>query len=160
MSGILSSRANSTDQVVLLDANLDQFKPVSGLYLMGMIGTGLAIFAFFAALVVAFIWRAQTPDYWTPVELPSLLWVSSAVILVSSVAAEFARRFLVRGRKALYRRWLAATAALGSVFLALQVASWRQLANAGAYVVENPHASFYYIFTACTDATWCWDSRR
>ncbi len=147
MSGILSTRVNSTDQVVLLDADLDQLRPPSGLYLMGMLGTGLAIFAFFAALVVAFFWRAQTPDYWTPVELPSLLWVSSAVIIVSSITAEFARRYLTRGRKSLYRRWLGITASLGTLFLALQVASWKQLANAGAFVVENPHASFYYLFT-------------
>ena len=147
MSGILSSRVTSTEQVVLLDADLGPFRPPSGLYLMGMLGTGMAIFAFFAALVVAFVWRAQTPDYWTPVRLPSLLWFSSAVIVVSSVAAEFARRYLVRGLKMLYRRWLALTAVLGTVFLLLQVASWKQLADAGAFVVENPHASFYYIFT-------------
>ncbi len=130
-----------------METELDQFRPVSGLYLLGMLGTGSAIFAFFAALVVAFVWRAQTQDYWTPVELPSLLWVSSAVIAVSSVTAEFARRYLVRGLKMLYRRWLGGTAALGTVFLLLQVASWKQLANGGAFVVENPHASFYYIFT-------------
>ncbi|MEO8026855.1 MAG: cytochrome c oxidase subunit 3 [Bryobacteraceae bacterium] len=147
MSGLLSNRVSSTEQVVVMDAALDQPKPPTGLYLMGMAGTGLAIFAFFAALVVAFVWRSQTRDYWTPVELPSLLWVSSGVILISSVAAEFARRYLRRGLKTLYRRWLGITAVLGIAFLTLQVASWKQLADEGAFVVENPHASFYYIFT-------------
>ena len=147
MSGILSTRVNSTEQVVLINAEFEHFRRPSGLYLMGMLGIGLAIFAFFAALVVAFIWRAQTPDYWTPVELPSLLWLSSAVIVISSVSAELARRYLIRGLKRMYRRWLAVTASLGTLFLVLQVASWKQLANAGAFLAENPHASFYYIFT-------------
>ena len=39
-------------------------------------------------------------------------------------------------------------AALGVLFLVLQVLSWRQLIRPGAVLVENPHASFYYIFTA------------
>ena len=38
--------------------------------------------------------------------------------------------------------------ALGALFLAGQLAAWRELIRAGLYLTTNPSADFFYIFTA------------
>jgi len=67
--------------------------------------------------------------------------------VLSSVTFETARRVFRRGRPRLALRFLLATAALGLAFLAAQVDAWRQLVKEGAYLMENPHGAFFYIFT-------------
>jgi cytochrome c oxidase subunit 3 len=42
---------------------------------------------------------------------------------------------------------LLVTASLGAGFLASQLSAWRELVNEGAYLMQNPHSSFFYLFT-------------
>ena len=67
------------------------------MYRIGLLIACGSILAFFAALVVAFYWRSRTPPFWAPVALPHTLWLSTAIILVSSVTFEAARRAYRRG---------------------------------------------------------------
>ncbi|HML18586.1 MAG TPA: cytochrome c oxidase subunit 3 [Bryobacteraceae bacterium] len=148
MSRILSDRAEKTDQVVVLPASLeDPDKSTPGIYRVGLIAILVAIFAFFAALVLAYCWRASHPPFWTPIELPNTLWFSTGVILVSSVTMESARRVFRKGHWRLASRLLLATACLGGVFLASQLTAWRELVRQGVYLTQNPHSSFFYLFT-------------
>jgi len=107
------------------------------------LGTVTMLFAAFAS---AYIVRRSGSD-WRPVSLPSILWVNTFVLAVSSVALEMAVRF---GR---HRRWESARAAfvaaftLGLAFLVGQVSAWQQARAAGIYVSTNPHASFFFILT-------------
>jgi cytochrome c oxidase subunit 3 len=39
------------------------------------------------------------------------------------------------------------TATIGAAFVASQLTAWRRLMDQGAYLMDNPHGSFYYIFT-------------
>ena len=147
MSELISPRAARTEEVVVLPATLEEPRRPSGLFWMFLLCFfGYLVFTF-AALIAAFLWRAQTRAYWQQVHLPLLLWYSSAVIVLSSGAMETAHWFYRRARHRLYRRWMVAAAALGVGFLVLQTLSWRQLIQQGSFLVENPHASFYYIFT-------------
>lgn len=148
MSELISPRAERTGEVVVLPAALEEPRRPSGLFWMFLLCFfGYLVFTF-AALIAAFLWRAQTRAFWQEVHLPPLLWYSSGVIVVSSAAIEAAHRCYRRARHRLFRQWLAVAAALGLVFLVLQTLSWRQLIQQGSFLVENPHASFYYIFTA------------
>jgi len=100
----------------------------------------------FAAFTSAYVVRRSGSD-WRHVALPSILWINSGVLLASSIAVEFAQRHGARGR------WRASTAAmlsafvLGLVFLAGQVAAWRQMAAAGVYLPTSPHSSFFFMLT-------------
>jgi cytochrome c oxidase subunit 3 len=148
MSRILSDRAEKTDQVVVLPSSLeDAAKAPPGLYRVGLIAILIAIFAFFAALVIAYYWRSAHPPFWAPIALPDTLWASTAVILISSVTLEIARRWFRKGRWRFASKMLLATACLGGVFLALQLTAWRQLVAEGVYMTQNPHSSFFYLFT-------------
>jgi cytochrome c oxidase subunit 3 len=148
MARIVSDRANRTDQMVVLPSSLeDPNKAPPGSFRILIWTLCASISAFFAALVIAYVWRAGNGPYWQPVTFPPVLWFSTVTILLSSVTFETARRVFRRGRFRSALRFLIATAVLGLVFLAAQLDAWRQLVKEGAYLMENPHGAFFYIFT-------------
>ncbi len=100
----------------------------------------------FAAFTSAYIVRRSGTD-WRHVALPSILWINTAILALSSIAVEFAHTHGTR------RRWRASAiamliaVALGVTFLSGQVAAWRQLAAAGVYLPTNPHSAFFFMMT-------------
>src|SRR5271169_5742837 len=148
MSRLLSDRAEKTDQVVILAVSLeDPSHSPPGLYRVGLVATLISIFVFFFSLVLAYYWRSSRPHFWSPIPLPETLWTSTVLILLSSVTFEAARRMFRRGRWRLASRLLIATACLGAGFLASQITAWRELVKQGAFLAQNPHSSFFYLFT-------------
>jgi cytochrome c oxidase subunit 3 len=148
MARLVSDRAEKTDSVVVLPSSLeDSQKAPPGTYRVILVSTCGSIFAFFAALVIAYYWRSKTPPFWDPIPLPNALWVSTALILASSVTFETARRVFRKGEYRLASRFLVATGCLGAAFLASQLTAWRELVATGAFLAQNPHSSFFYLFT-------------
>lgn len=148
MSRLLSDRAEKTSQVLVLPASIeDPSKPVPGLYRVGLLAVCVSIFVFFFSLVLAYYWRSSHPPFWEPVKLPGTLWISTALILASSVSFEAARRVFRRGLWRLASRLLLVTACLGAGFLAAQLTAWRELFREGVFMSQNPHSSFFYLFT-------------
>jgi cytochrome c oxidase subunit 3 len=116
-------------------------------YRIGM-WVGLASIAMmFTSLSSAYIVRSATANDWRPLAIPPVLFASTALILVSSVTLEVARRKLKHSFQNLYARYLLLTALLGLGFLASQLIAWRQLAAQGIYVSSHPHSSFFYLLT-------------
>jgi cytochrome c oxidase subunit 3 len=145
---LLSDRAGKTSRVVVLPASLeDPSKSPPGMYRLGLLIACGSILAFFVALVFAFYWRASTPPFWAPVALPRTLWLSTAIILVSSVTFEAARRTYRHGRHRVAAQLLVVTACLGAAFLASQLSAWLNLVHRGFYLAQNPYSSFFYMFT-------------
>jgi cytochrome c oxidase subunit 3 len=95
----------------------------------------------FAALASAMVVRQGASAEWLHFELPRVLYAAAAILLVSSVTMEFARR---RARKA----WLLATAALGVATLCCIYIAWRELGAQGVLLATSGSASFFYVFTA------------
>lgn len=115
------------------------------------IGVWLAmasILMLFVALTSAYIVRSASATDWQPVTMPKVLWLSTALIMISSVTVEVARRSLKQQRNSGYVLWLAITAILGVGFLGSQIIAWRQLVRQGVYLASNPSNSFFYLFTA------------
>src|SRR5207302_6014501 len=102
----------------------------------------------FTALASSYIVRSASGDDWRPIVMPKVLWLSTAVILISSFTMEVSRRSLKALNDAGYGRWLAITLILGLGFMASQLMAWRQLVRQGVYMSSNPHSSFFYLFTA------------
>jgi cytochrome c oxidase subunit 3 len=100
---------------------------------------------------------------WVPVRLPwALLLANTAVLIVSSITIDLARREITR-EAALApvqsipgvslgdeRRfpWLALTTVLGLLFLGGQLFVWRKLSAGGFHFVGGTSSSFVYILTA------------
>jgi cytochrome c oxidase subunit III len=127
---------------------------------------------FFAILVALFFARQagthmdprtheQIGD-WHPVLLPPILFLNTAVLLLSSLTMEVARRNIFReidvleewlglGHPALQRTlpWMAGTLALGLLFLFGQWVAWLQLIAQGFAFnhASTPASYFFYIIT-------------
>ena len=107
-----------------------------------------SIVMLFTALTSSYIVRSASGNDWQPIVMPKVLWLSTALIMISSVTMEISRRSLKRQSDAGYGRWLLITVVLGLGFLASQLIAWRQLVRQGVYLASNPYNSFFYLFTA------------
>jgi cytochrome c oxidase subunit III len=107
-----------------------------------------SIVMLFTALASAYIVRSASGNDWRPIVMPKVLWLSTALILVSSMTMEISRRSLKEQRNEGYGRWLLLTVGLGLGFLVSQLIAWRQLIRQGVYMASDPHSSFFYLFTA------------
>jgi cytochrome c oxidase subunit 3 len=100
---------------------------------------------------------------WIPVKLPiALLLVNTGLLLLSSIAAELARRQMARQAAFGPLRsvpgvslgpgkglpWLGITVVLGGGFLTGQWIAWRVLAERGFYLASSASSSFVYLLTA------------
>ena len=127
---------------------------------------------FFAILVAVFFARqagthmdARTHEQigdWHPVLLPPILYLNTAVLLLSSLVMEIARQNIFReidvleewlglGHPALRRAlpWVMATLGLGTVFLVGQWTAWKQLTAQG-FAFDHwstPASYFFYVIT-------------
>jgi cytochrome c oxidase subunit 3 len=105
-----------------------------------------AVIMLFAGLSSAYIVLRGMPT-WQNIELPSLLWPNTAILLMSSVAIELARRAVRRNDIQSMKRWLIVGGFLGLAFLVGQLAAWRQLVNEGVYLPSTLQSGFFYILT-------------
>jgi len=124
---------------------------------------------FFIALVSVFFVDKNTGHInttghyvkeWAPTLLPRILWLNTAILLLSSVSAELARQSMFReddvmdewiglGRPITRRAtaWLSVTLAFGLAFLAGQWMAWRELAAKRVFIGSNASSKFFYIIT-------------
>jgi cytochrome c oxidase subunit 3 len=108
----------------------------------------VSIVMFFMGMVAAFIFLRATNHKWTPLEIPKIVWFNTAVLLTSSAIIELARRKLVKGAVAQFRKIWLGVIALGILFVLGQLFAWRELVAAGYYLSSTQASSFFYIFTA------------
>ncbi|MCI0364975.1 MAG: cytochrome c oxidase subunit 3, partial [Phycisphaerales bacterium] len=106
-----------------------------------------AIVMFFAALTSTYVVRRGLGNDWVSTPLPPVIWVNTAVLLLSSAVLEIARRRLHRGARESFNRWWTAGTVLGCLFLAGQYIAWRELWTAGIYLATNPSSSLFYVFS-------------
>lgn len=109
----------------------------------------LVVLMTFGGLIGAYIVLATNRALeWQPFNLPIQVWVSTLIILASSVAYELFHRAVSAGDLRSSRRYLVATTVLGAFFIASQLIVWLELVNRGLYMRGNPYAGFFYILTA------------
>ena len=114
-------------------------------YYTGMLVLLAGVTMLFAAFTSAYIVRKGISDDWRPTALPTLVWVNTLVLLVSSLTLERARRLY--GQTDALARWWLATTGLGVIFLLGQLVVWQQMVGAGIYLRTNPSSAFIYILT-------------
>ena len=114
----------------------------TGLYVLLAASTML-----FAAFTSAMVVRRGLSDDWVSMPKPPILLVNTAVLLLSSVAIEMARRSLKAGGRTRFNGWWTAGTALGMAFLGGQAMAWKQLSATGVFISTNPSSSFFYVLT-------------
>lgn len=109
---------------------------------------GLAgVVMLFAAISSAMIVRSAGED-WLHVQLPPVLWFSTALLLGSSLVFEMAKRAARQHGPRTMRMWVALTALLGVGFVAAQLSGWSALLAQGVVLKGQPSGAFFYLLTA------------
>lgn len=145
---LLSDRAGKTSEVVVLPASTeDAAKATPGLVRIGLLLAMGSMAVLFGSLVFAYYWRKTEPGIWDQSPLPGTLWISTAIILASSVVFEMGRRLYAKGEHSRADRYFWIAGALGVAFLGAQAKAWLDLIGAGVYLRQNPYSSFFYLFT-------------
>jgi cytochrome c oxidase subunit 3 len=125
----------------------DEFRPDK--YRVGMGLILLVVLMTFGGLIGAYVVLATNQALeWKPFSLPFQVWISTALIIVSSIDYELAKKSLLEGNQSKARKWFLITAILGAVFIASQLLAWFNLVNQGYYATGNPYAGLFYILTA------------
>jgi cytochrome c oxidase subunit III len=140
---------------------------------LGMICAIATVSMVFVSLTSAYVVRRGLPTFddssrtyfrdWGEVQLPwVLLAINTAILLVSSLTMEGARRDITRRAALAPVRsipgvslgeersfpWLGVTVVLGLGFLVGQWIAWGELKGRGFFVYTNPNSSFVYLLTA------------
>ncbi|HST50757.1 MAG TPA: cytochrome c oxidase subunit 3 [Pyrinomonadaceae bacterium] len=108
-----------------------------------------SILMMFTALASAYVVRSGMPTSvdWHGGTMPSFVYLSTALIIASSLTFTRAKAALAHVEESAYRLWLSVTLLLGLGFLSSQLLAWRQLVSQGLYLASNPHSSFFYVLT-------------
>jgi cytochrome c oxidase subunit 3 len=112
----------------------------------------ISILMFFLGLCTAFLVLKHVSQTWVPLHLPRILWLNTAILLLSSYTLEKARWRLSAIDFPGFRMLWRVTTILGISFLAGQLIAWLQLVATGIYIASNQASSFFYIFTAAHGA--------
>jgi cytochrome c oxidase subunit 3 len=120
---------------------------VGNRYRIGMLVSLASIAMLFTSLSSAYIVRSGVTYDWYPIAVPRVMFGSTTLILLSSLAIEIARRKLKQSLAASYSHYLLLTGLLGLGFLVSQLFAWRQLEAQGIYISTHPHSSFFYVLT-------------
>ncbi len=103
--------------------------------------------AVFALLTAAYFIRMAYAD-WQSIPIPALLWLNTAILILSSCMLQWARNAAARGGTVDgVRPGLLAGGVLAFAFLIGQYFVWRQLESLGFFVDSNPSNSFFYLIT-------------
>lgn len=105
-----------------------------------------SILMMFAAFTSAYIVK-QAAGNWLEFPIPSLFFINTGVILVSSIVLQYAYVSFKNGNEKIYKFGLLAAFILGIAFVALQVNGWNELFAMGIDLKGNPSGSFLYLIT-------------
>jgi cytochrome c oxidase subunit 3 len=101
----------------------------------------------FALFISAYAMRISFVD-WMPLPRPRLLALNTAVLVLASVAMQWAVYAARRRDTQGVRGGLLAGGALTFAFVAGQLAVWMQLSDAGYFVATSAATGFFYLLTA------------
>jgi len=101
----------------------------------------------FALFISAYAMRISFVD-WMPLPRPRLLALNTAVLVLASVAMQWAVYAARRRDTQGVRGALLAGGALTFAFVAGQLAVWMQLSDAGYFVATSAATGFFYLLTA------------
>ena len=113
---------------------------------------GLVVFlavvgSLFALFTLAYSMRMHMGD-WRALPVPTVLWINTSVLVLSSVALHLAQVAAGRGEAERMKAGLLAGGGLTLAFLGGQLLAWRQLIEAGYFAASNPANAFFYLLTA------------
>ena len=139
--------------------------PEQGTFAQPTAMVGLLTFLFvatsvFGLFVVSYNFRMELGD-WLSVPKPGLLWFNTVLLILSSIAFQWARNAANREDERTMQLGMIAGGVSSLAFIGGQFLAWRALTTAGYYLTANPANDFFYLITALHGAhvlggLWVW----
>ena len=117
-------------------------EPLGFMLWLGVAGSSLL----FTSIFIIFLVRMHK-EIGHLVVLPDMFWLSTLVILFSSITLHEANLAFMNERFLHYRVFLGATLLLGVTFILLQAGGWAEMINSGVFDHANTSAGFIYLLT-------------
>jgi cytochrome c oxidase subunit 3 len=111
--------------------------------------TFLAVITSLFGLFISAYWMRMEHAHgdWNPLAVPRLLWLNTALLILSSAGMQWARAAARRAQPDRLRVALIAGGVLALAFLAGQLLAWRQLSASGYFMASSPAIAFFYLLT-------------
>jgi len=105
-----------------------------------------SIMMMFGALTSAYIVKHAQGD-WLEYSMPSYFYISTVVLLLSSITLHVAYSSFLKNNETLYKGGLILTLILGLSFVVFQYLGWTTLFSRGVDLKQNVSGSFLYLIT-------------
>lgn len=100
----------------------------------------------FSLLAVSYYVRMELGD-WIPMAEPSLLWVNTATLILSSILFQLARNTAQGENLQRARTQFVGAGVFAILFVVGQAVAWQQLSSNGFTVANGPASAFFYLLT-------------
>ena len=101
----------------------------------------------FALFISAYSIRMEYGD-WRPMPEPTILWVNSGILVLSSIFLQYAWNAAKRQNLDAVRVGVAGGGVLAVGFIIGPLMAWNQLMAGGYFIFGNPANAFFYVLTA------------
>lgn len=121
-------------------------------YAMPTAKVGLRLFmavvtVVFSLMIIVYSDRMMFHD-WDTLADPWLLWVNTAMLILSSVALQWALVSARQGQTARMKTGLLVGGAYALAFIGGQILVWQSIANSEFMAMKNPAIGFFYLLTS------------
>jgi cytochrome c oxidase subunit 3 len=117
-------------------------EPYGFMLWLGVIGSSLLFISIF---ILCLIKLSDNQAHF--IALPDMFWLSTLVILFSSILLHEANLAFKQERFLHYRLFLGATLTLGITFMLLQASGWLEIIENGSFINHNTAIDFVYLLT-------------
>jgi cytochrome c oxidase subunit III len=117
-------------------------EPYQFMLWLGILGSVLL----FLFLMMAYTVRKSSTD-WADVALPRVFWLSTVVMLLSSLTLHWANKAFRNESFPKYRWLMGTTLTLGLAFVVMQALGWHSMFTAGISLQNSPAGAFVYILS-------------
>lgn len=108
----------------------------------------LVVLMTFGGLIGAYVVIATNrAAEWRPFDLPLPVWISTALIIISSLVYHLGKKAVDRNDQPAARKWFVVTTVFGAAFISSQILAWLALNARGLYLTGNSYAGFFYVLT-------------
>jgi len=105
-----------------------------------------SIIMMFGAFTSAYLVKQASGD-WLEFQIPNIFYISTVVLLMSSVVLHFSLNAYKKGNESRYKNFLLSATILGTAFVVLQYQGWQTLFGMGIDLKGNVSGSFFYLIS-------------
>ncbi|HLS82694.1 MAG TPA: cytochrome c oxidase subunit 3 [Steroidobacter sp.] len=107
-----------------------------------------SLFALFISAYYMRMGHGHGPTHdWSPIAEPRVLWLNSALLILASLAMQWAKASVQRADLRSTRDGLLLGGLLTLAFLGGQLHAWRELGQTDFFTPQNPALAFFYVLT-------------